>query len=290
MKKKNMKNHIRMRFSTLLLCCLAIVLCAAPVLHADVSVPANETCDIDGLVDGVLRVEFNGTANLLTGASVSESIYVLTGGTLNMYSGTVGWFISVSPDASMTVYGTGFNVDDYPCDYGEVTLIGGMGTLKGSYGDGSSINLWVWSNIAINLQPPPSGGPEEITIDIKPGGNPNNINLKSKGVVPVAVLTTDGFDAGNIDPTTVTFAGAAPVRWKLEDVDDDGDKDMLLHFKTQDLLKGEENLGGLDEYSKKATLTGTITSTITSTMTSETTDGKEIRGTDKVCIVPGKKK
>jgi len=29
MKKKNKKNHIRMRFSTLLLCCLAILLYAA---------------------------------------------------------------------------------------------------------------------------------------------------------------------------------------------------------------------------------------------------------------------
>ncbi len=141
MKKKNKQNQIRMRFSTFLLCCLAIVLCAAPVLHANVTVPAGETWDIDYPVDGVLMVEFNGTANLLTGASVTQSIYVFNGGTLNMYSGTVGWFISVSPDASMTVYGTGFTVDDHPCGYGEVTL--GMGTLKGSYGDGSSINLWV---------------------------------------------------------------------------------------------------------------------------------------------------
>ena len=288
MKKKNKKNQIRMRFSTLLLCCLAIVLCTAPVLHANVTVPANKTYDIDGLVDGVLMVEFNGTANLLTGASVTQAIYVFNGGTLNMYSGTVGWFISVSPDASMTVYGTGFKVDDYPCDYGEVTLTGGMGTLKGSYGDGSSINLWVWSNIAINLQPPPSGGQEEITIDIKPGGNPNNINLKSNGVVPVAVLTTDGFDAGNIDPTTVEFAGASPVRYTLCDVDGDGNEDILFHFKTQDLLKSDNNPDGLDKDSTKATLTATLIDT--SMMTLEPVGGKKIQGTDTVRILSQKKK
>jgi hypothetical protein len=281
MKKKNKKNQIRMRLSTILLCILAILLCAAPVLHANVTVPANETCYIDELVDGVLRIDFKGTANLLTGASVTQSIYVLNGGTLNMYSGTVGWFISVSPYAAgMTVYGTGFKVDDYPCDYGEVTLIGGMGTLKGSYGDGSSVNLWVWSNIAINLQPPPSDGLEKITIDIKPGGNPNNINLKSKGVVPVAVLTTNVFDASTVDPNTVTFAGAEPVRWTLDDVDDDGDKDMLFHFKTQDLNLGES-------ITEAAEVTETTETTLT--LTGKKTDLKVIQGTDTVRIVRGKK-
>ncbi len=283
MKKKNKKNQIRMRLSKILLCILAILLCAAPALHADETVPADETWDVNYPVTETLYVE--GIANLRTGAS-AQFIYVQNGGTLNMYSGTIGLgcFINVgSGAAGMTVYGTDFAVSN-----GTIEPDGnwtpdsslGRGILTGCYEDESSIYLWIFSNTAINLQPPPSS--EEIQIDIKPGGNPNNINLKSNGVVPVAVLTTDDFDAGNIDPTTVTFAGAAPVRWKLEDVDDDGDVDMLYHFRTQKL--------SLDENSTEATLTGTITSTITSTMTSETTDGKEIRGTDKVCIVPGKKK
>ena len=244
------KNHIKVRFSTILLCCLAIVLCAAPALQADsITVPANETRDINDLVDGVLIVEPNGTANLLTGASVTQSIYVFNGGTLggtlNMYSGTVGWFISVSPDASMTVYGTDFEVSNGtigPDGNWTPDPLVGRGTLTGDYGDGSSINLWVWSNIAINLKPP-------STIDIKPGSDLNNINLKSKGVVPVAVLSTDDFDASTIDTDTdtVKFAGVSPVRWTMEDVDDDGDEDMLFHFRTKDLE--------LDENSTKATLT-----------------------------------
>ena len=90
-------------------------------------------------------------------------------------------------------------------------------------------------------------GYEAITIDIKPGSDPNSINLKSKGVVPVAVLTTDDFDASDVDPTTVEFAGAEPVRWVMEDVDGDGDVDMLFHFKTQELVD-------LDEDSTEATL------------------------------------
>ena len=106
----------------------------------------------------------------------------------------------------------------------------------------------------------------EVDIDIKPGSCPNSINLKSKGVVPVAVLTTPDFDASNVDPETVLFDGASPVRWTMEDVDGDGDMDMLFHFKTQDL--------NLASASTEATLTG------------YTTWGNPITGTDSVKIVP----
>lgn len=111
----------------------------------------------------------------------------------------------------------------------------------------------------------------EVNIDIKPGSYPNSINLGSKGLVPVAVLTTNSFDASTVDPSTVEFAGASPVRWTMEDVDFDGDMDLLFHFKTQEL--------SLNENSTEAALTGT------------TYGGQPIEGTDTVNIVPkGKSK
>lgn len=118
----------------------------------------------------------------------------------------------------------------------------------------------------------PKPGPDpalEVEIDIKPCSYPNSINLKSKGVVPVAVLTTEDFDASTIDPETVEFAGAQPLRWTVEDVDYDGDLDLLFHFKTQEL--------DLNEDSTEATLTG------------RTYEDDEITGTDDVRIVPPKK-
>lgn len=108
----------------------------------------------------------------------------------------------------------------------------------------------------------------EVGIDIKPGSDPNSINLKSNGVVPVAVLTTGGFDASTITPDTAVFVGASPVRWTLEDVDGDGDLDMLFHFRTQDL--------NLNENSTKATLTADTSDPV----------NPHIRGTDSVNIVP----
>jgi ELWxxDGT repeat protein len=105
-----------------------------------------------------------------------------------------------------------------------------------------------------------------VIIDIKPGSSPNSINLRSRGRVPVAVLTTANFDASTIDPVTVLFAGASPLRWVIEDVDLDGDLDLLFHFKTLEL--------NLDVSSSEAMLSGT------------TFDCIPILGKDTVQIVP----
>jgi len=78
----------------------------------------------------------------------------------------------------------------------------------------------------------------EVDIDIKPGSFPNSINLTNNGIIPVAILTTDAFDATTIDFTTVLFgpAGAAMIHRKahMEDVDEDGDLDLVFHFYTQE--------------------------------------------------------
>ena len=42
----------------------------------------------------------------------------------------------------------------------------------------------------------------EVPIDIKPGSYPNSINPNAGGVIPVAILTTDTFDASTVDPQT----------------------------------------------------------------------------------------
>jgi hypothetical protein len=87
-----------------------------------------------------------------------------------------------------------------------------------------------------------------MDVDIKPGSWPNPINPKSKGVLTVAILGTEDFDVMTIDPETVRlfFEGAEgeaePLRWSYEDVsrsDDtngDGFVDLVLKFKTQDLV------------------------------------------------------
>ena len=109
----------------------------------------------------------------------------------------------------------------------------------------------------------------EVEIDIRPGSDQNSINLGSGGVLPVAILTTDEFDASTVRPASVLLAGAATRRWAMEDVDRDGDLDLLLNFKIQELE--------LDESSTEATLTGE---------TFPRFGRVPIEGTDSVRIVP----
>ncbi len=106
-------------------------------------------------------------------------------------------------------------------------------------------------------------------IDIKPGRNPNKINLKSKGVIIVAILTTEKFDATGVDPMSVRFGPNRALeshgRGHIEDVDGDGDTDLVLHFRTQ-----ETGIGCGDT---SVSLTG------------GTTDNEAIEGSDSIKTV-----
>jgi hypothetical protein len=108
-----------------------------------------------------------------------------------------------------------------------------------------------------------------VKIDIKLGGFPNSINPRSKGVIPVAILTTDTFDASAVDPTTVFFGAtggeAAPAHSALEDVDGDGSADLVLHFRTQD--------------------TGIVCGTTSASLRGKTLSGQAIEGSDSIRTV-----
>jgi hypothetical protein len=76
-------------------------------------------------------------------------------------------------------------------------------------------------------------------IDIKPGSEVNPINPFSNGVIPVAVLASDTFDAMDVDVATLAFGpdGAAPAHDQgghFADVNGDGLTDLMAHFPTQE--------------------------------------------------------
>jgi hypothetical protein len=77
-----------------------------------------------------------------------------------------------------------------------------------------------------------------VPIDVRPRSDTNPINPFSQGVIPVAILTTEDFDALTVDDESVLFgpdeAEKVHKRAHVADVDADGDLDLLLHFRTQD--------------------------------------------------------
>jgi streptogramin lyase len=109
----------------------------------------------------------------------------------------------------------------------------------------------------------------QVDIDIKPDDLENTINIRSKGVIPVAILTTEDFDATNVDPLSVAFGpdGAEEAHGKghIEDVDEDGDLDLVLHFRTQE--------------------TGIVCDDVEAILTEETLNGLVIEGFDSINIV-----
>lgn len=108
-----------------------------------------------------------------------------------------------------------------------------------------------------------------VEVHIKPGSDFNSINPNSEGVIPVAILTTEDFDATTIDPLSVEFGPnetmGAHGKGHIEDVDEDGDLDLILHFKTQET--------GIQCGDTEAILTG------------ETFSGQIIEGVDSINTV-----
>jgi hypothetical protein len=113
-----------------------------------------------------------------------------------------------------------------------------------------------------------------VSIDIKPGSSPNSLNPHSEGKIPVAIITTEAFDAATVDAATVRFGAtgteAAPVQYALKDVDLDGHIDMILHFNSEET--------GIQSGDSSASLSGTSLT------------GQAIVGSDSISTVGGNTK
>ena len=108
-------------------------------------------------------------------------------------------------------------------------------------------------------------------VDVKPGSDVNPLNLNGNGVVPVAILGSATFDVTDIDVDSVAVGpdGASPVHGgHIEDVNDDGIADLVVHVREGDM--------GID--------TATPGGTILTLEVTGTIDGIAFSGSDDVRI------
>ncbi len=113
-----------------------------------------------------------------------------------------------------------------------------------------------------------------VNIDIRPHSRRNRVALR-KNSIPVAILSSDLFDAQTVDPETVLFGPDGATKrcsfFPLRDVNRDGKLDLVLRFRIRDT--------GIQCGDTEATLTG------------ETFDGQKFWGSDSIKTVGcGRKK
>ena len=142
-------------------------------------------------------------------------------------------------------------------------------------------------NITFDTVPLP---PQEVdaSIDVKPTSCPNPVNVKSKGVLPVAIIGSAELDVADINLDSILLEGVSPIRSEIEDVttpfegeleDDlscttdgaDGFDDLTLKFNKQAIIAAIGPVGHGD--------------VVTLTLTGALDDETELSGQDNIRII-----
>jgi hypothetical protein len=125
---------------------------------------------------------------------------------------------------------------------------------------------------------------------VRPGGCPNPLQVRSQGVLPVAILGTAGLDVTHLDQASLRLEGVPPLRSSIEDVGTpipgeqptlrcavceatgpDGIPDLTLKFDTQAIV---EALGSTEDHACR-----------TLVLTGQLVDGTPILGVDVVVLL-----
>lgn len=215
--------------------------------------------------------------------SIGDRIIANGNAQITFYGGDIGgdifsglarngrWDINI-----ITFVGVDFAINGNPVNYGDLAsdyAVPGTepfwgdscmtGVITGTLANGDTLNNTFYlvddADITFITAPEPV---IEVAVDIKPGSCPNPLNVRSKGVLPVAILGTEDFDVKAIDVASIRLAGVGPDRSGYEDlaapVSDtndcdritdgpDGFPDLILKFETQRIVEAIGDVNNGDE-------------------------------------------
>lgn len=216
---------------------------------------------------GRVSLQFLGQANTTLSVTEFSSINVIVN------DAGVGFGLNGTSDGSATPIPGAIFIEP-------ITYIGFAGNPL-SHFVGDVAEIWIYNNqltaaeiVAVEAQLD-TDATVIVTIDIKPGSDPNSLNLCSNGSLPVGIFGSDAFSVYDVVTSTLRFAEASvKVVGKkdqnelcsYEDINSDGFTDLICKYVTTDIA-------GVDGESTTATLNG------------ELIGGAPIEGTDNVNIV-----
>lgn len=318
---ENMKSRnqsTRVVFSSILGIALAFELFAEPTARGQEHYSGGITYDVIDIDDSLVYIEGKGTiVNFQTtfqgiifvspdspGATLNfgddARAYLISAGPgsyVNLFGGSVDFLVSVEPRAQVAVYGEKFVVFDeskrttYECKPGtKLSVTRARLTAQNKWGTKlftGRISCKPDAFVMLRAETEDL----KVQIDVEPASHSSIIDLSSGDMVPVAVLSNKIFDATQVPSETVRFAGASVAAdekgkrmARAEDVDKDGDDDMLFHFRIGDLKLAD----GVRE--ARLTLTGQLKSHAAAKSGKHVNDVTRISGSDNVHILRPKKK
>lgn len=130
---------------------------------------------------------------------------------------------------------------------------------SGQLGNGTTANATLPA--LVKLTTPPL----QVTIDIMPSDASNSAYRDATSPLEVALFGSAGFDASQVNTSTVRLAGAAPSGAQLGDLNGDGIADLVIQFRVADL--------NLADGTTQACLTGA------------TTGGVPFSGCDQITLI-----
>jgi hypothetical protein len=173
----------------------------------------------------------------------------------------------------------------------------GQITLFASATIGTELQVLAFAPDGAMVVPEASFGHQQVAIhritrhasvDIRPGSGPNPLNLRSRGVLPVALVGSPTMDVHYVDRESVRLLNVPAIRNHYEDVaappansndcdgrtnPPDGSVDLVLHFETEQIVAAL-----LDKYESVGE-----NAILSLTLTGKCTDQTPFEGTD--CVV-----